>query len=148
MNKASQAQSKWSLLTPILLGLAFPALAAGYMGCKKNKPPPPLPSAAPAATPSAPLVLTPEDAGVDAPEDADADAKKVVGHYKPRSSLANCCAALSQNAQSAPNPLTKTYMLQAAGICSAMAAQGKSKNAAVGAIEGALKGAGLPSACR
>jgi hypothetical protein len=44
--------------------------------------------------------------------------------------------------------MTKTYMLQAAGICSAMAAQGKSKNAALGAIQGALKGAGLPSACR
>ncbi len=148
MKNASQPKSKWSLLTPIVLGLAFPAVAASYMGCKKDKPPPPLPSAAPAATPSAPLVLTPEDAAADAPADADADAPKKVGHYVPKSSLANCCAALSQNAQSAPNPLTKTYMLQAAGICSAMAAQGKSKNAAIGAITGALKGAGLPAACR
>jgi len=148
MKNASQPTTKWSLLTPIILGLALPAVASTYMGCKKDKPPPPLPAAPSETAPPKQLVLTPEDAGEDAAADADADAKKVTGHYKPKSSLANCCAALSQNAQSAPDPMTKTYMLQAAGICSAMATQGKSKNAALGAIQGALKGAGLPSACR
>ncbi len=144
MNQASPSSSKW--LLPIVLGLAVPVLS--FAGCKKDKPPPPLPAPPSATAPAKTLELAPEDAGADAPQDADADAKKKsTGVYHP-SSLANCCAALSQNAQSAPDPMTKTYMLQAAGICSAMAAQGKSQSAAVGAITAALKGAGLPAACK
>jgi hypothetical protein len=90
-------------------------------------------------------VLEVEDAGEDV-EDADADAKKL-GPYKPAASLKACCAALSQNAASAPPP-TNMYMLQAAAACNAAVAQGKDKASVVGIVSGALKGAGMPAACR
>jgi hypothetical protein len=144
MKKASESVTR-TLLAPIALGLMLPATVLGYAGCKKDEPPPPLPSAAPANTPSAPLVLEVEDAGEDV-EDADADAKPT-GPYKPAASLKACCAALQQNAASAPPP-TNMYMLQAAAVCNAAAAQGKDKASAAGIISGALKGAGMPAACR
>jgi hypothetical protein len=124
--------------------LALAGLSA--TGCKKDEPPPPLPSAQPVTTAPAPLQLKPEDAGVKPP--ADAGAKKVVhgggGHA---GGLGPCCAALSQNANLAPEP-TKTYMLQAAAMCSALAAQGRDKAAVGGILLGALRGAGMPASCR
>ncbi len=133
-----------STVLPIALGFIVPAALVG--GCKKEEePPPPLPSAEPASTPAPPLELTPEDAG---PEDADADAaKKPTGPYKPAASLSACCAALMQNSKSAPPP-SNMYMMQAAGVCQALVSQGKDKASIVAAISGALKGAGMPAACR
>jgi hypothetical protein len=61
--------------------------------------------------------------------------------------LTKCCTALQQNAQSAP-PQNQQAMLAAAGICNALAAQGKEKNSIVAAIQGALRGAAMPAACR
>jgi hypothetical protein len=125
------------LLKPIAVGLVVSLAAVGY-GCKKDEPPPPLPSAAPAPspTPTAALELEPEDAGiVDAADDADA-AKKG-GGGNPAGLLA-CCKALEQNAASAPEP-NKTYMLQAAAGCKVAAAAGQT-----GAVQAALRGAGLP----
>ncbi len=142
-----KAHAKWSLLTPIALGLMIPILGTTYLGCKKDEPPPPLPSAAPASTPSAPLQLAPEEPIVDAGTDEGA-AKKPTGPYKPAASLSACCGALSQNAASAPDPMTKGYMLQAAGVCSALVAAGKDKTSVIAAVQGALKGAGMPAACR
>src|SRR6185295_16087296 len=109
-------------------------------GCKKDEPPPPLPSAAPVATAPAPLQLKPEDAGVKAPP-PDAGKKKT-GKGGGGGGLGPCCAALQQNAASAPPP-TNGYMLQAASICQAMNAQGAGKQA-MGAIITALRGAGMP----
>ena len=134
-------------LAPIGLGLLAPVLLTAYMGCKKDEPPPPLPSAAPEETAAAPLELEPEDAG---PEDADADAdkpKKGGKGVRRKGGLAACCSALKQNAANAPPP-TNLYLMQAAAICSSLNAQGKDKASAAGSIAGALKGAGLPAACR
>jgi hypothetical protein len=144
MNKAADSVTR-TLLAPIALGLMLPLGVSVYSGCKKDEPPPPLPSAAPAATPSAPLVLEVEDAGDDGDGDADADAK--VGKYVPAASLKACCAALAQNAASAPPP-TNMYMMQAAAACNAAVAQGKDKASVTGIVSGALKGAGMPGACR
>ncbi|MEZ4226932.1 MAG: hypothetical protein R3B13_38680 [Polyangiaceae bacterium] len=134
-----------SLLAPVGLGLMLSASSVIYTGCKKDEPPPPLPSSEPAAAPSAPLQLAIEDAGPEA--DADADAAKPKGPYKPAASLKACCAALAQNAASAPPP-TNMYMLQAAAACNAAVAQGKDKGSVVAVVQGALKGAGMPAACR
>jgi len=122
MTKASEPVTR-TLLAPISLGLMLPLGVALYSGCKKEEPPPPLPSAAPAATPSAPLVLAVEDAG-ELPDvaDADADAKKVGGGSA--ASMKKCCAAVAQNAESAPEP-TKTYMKQLAAACMAAAGSGQ-----------------------
>jgi hypothetical protein len=121
------------------------ASALSLPGCKKDEPPPPLPvEPAPIATAEAPLELKPEDAG--APP-KPATPAKTGGTASSSGSLQNCCAALTQNAASAPEP-TRTYMIQAAAMCSAAAAQGKDKASITGVITGALKGAGLPVACK
>jgi hypothetical protein len=133
----------------IAIGALLPLAAFSAPGCKKDEPPPPLPSAAPAPAPAAPVVLAPEDAGPDV-EDAGedvVDAGKKVGKGTGSGGLARCCAALQQNAASAPPP-TNTYMLQAAAVCNAAVAAGKDKNSVVGALSGAVRGAGLPAACR
>jgi hypothetical protein len=142
MSQASKVAS--SVLGPVLLGLFVSSLAAGYMGCKKDEPPPPLPSAAPAAvpTPTAPLELAPEEVPV---ASASASVKKPTGGA-PAQSFAKCCAALTQNAASAPEP-NKTYLLQAAGACNSAVAAGKGGTSIVGAIQGLLRGVGMPSAC-
>ncbi|HKO53961.1 MAG TPA: acyltransferase [Polyangiaceae bacterium] len=142
MSQASKVAS--SVLGPVLLGLLVSSLAAGYMGCKKDEPPPPLPSAAPAAvpTPTAPLELAPEELPV---ASASASVKKPTGGA-PAQSFAKCCAALTQNAASAPEP-TKTSLTQAAGMCNSLVAAGKSGPGVVSAIQGLLRGVGMPSAC-
>jgi len=114
-------------------------------GCKKDEPPPPLPSAAPVATAPAPLQLRPEDAGVTPPLPVDAG-KKVAGHGTGGGGLGPCCAALQQNAASAPPP-NNGYMLQAAAMCEALNKQGAGRQA-IGSLLGLLRGAGLPAACK
>ena len=145
MQQASRPLTR--VLAPIGAVLLIP-LAVGYpiAGCKKDEPPPPLPSAAPAAapTPEAPLELAPEDPGpIDAGEDAG---KKRVGGGGGQS-LAKCCQALLQNAESAPEP-NKTYMKQAGAMCQAMAGSGQGQASILAAISGALRGAGMPAACK
>jgi hypothetical protein len=143
MNQAPRSAFR-TIVLPVTLGVVAPL--ALLWGCKKEEePPPPLPSAAPASTPAPPLELTPEDAGKG---DADADAAKPkTGTGKPGASLSACCSALMQNSKSAPPP-QNMYMMQAAGVCQALVAQGKEKASIVGAVSGALKGAGMPAACR
>ena len=142
MSQASKVAS--SVFGPVLLGLVVSSLATGYMGCKKDEPPPPLPSAAPAAvpTPTAPVELVPEEVPV---ASASASVKKP-GGGAPAQSFAKCCSALTQNAASAPEP-TKTTLTQAAGMCNSLVAAGKSGPGVVSAIQGALRGIGMPSAC-
>ena len=134
MNKGSIA-SFWR-------GAALTLLLGSAIGCKKDEPPPPLPEPKPVETAEAPLELKPEDAG---PPVQEKVAPKPTAR-KP-SGLAQCCAALRQNAASAPEP-TKGYMLYAAGACDLAAAQGKDKASAVSVIANALKGAGLPADCK
>ena len=121
---------------------AFAVILASAAGCKKDEPPPPLPEPKPVETAEAPLELKPEDAG---PPVQEKVAPKT-GVRKP-SGLAQCCAALKQNAANAPEP-TKTYMGYAAQACDLAAAQGRDKQSAVGQIQSALKGAGLPADCK
>jgi hypothetical protein len=144
MLQASKVAS--SVFGPVLLGVVVSLLAIGYVGCKKDEPPPPLPSAPPAAapTPTAPLELAPEEPVASAaPVDS---AKKPTGVAVPAQSFAKCCAALTQNAASAPEP-TKTSLTTAAGICNSMVAAGKSGPGIVSAFQGLLRGVGMPSAC-
>lgn len=120
--------------------LALAALAA--VGCTHDEPPPPLPSPQPTAVPTpAPVVIQVEDAGVTpAPS---ATAKK---GSAPAQSFAKCCSALLQNATLAPEP-NKTYFNAAANLCSSMVAAGKSGPSIVSAVQGVLRGAGMPAAC-
>jgi hypothetical protein len=138
---------RFSLLTPVGLGVVLSALVGAYTGCKKDEPPPPLPSAAPTPPPppQEPLALVPEDAAVpvDAGEDADAG-KKGGGSGQ---SLAKCCAALASNAALAPSP-NKEYLTAAAQACSIAVGAGQSNQAVLAAVSGALKGAGMPASCK
>jgi hypothetical protein len=137
---------RFSPLTPVTVGLILAATIGGYTGCKKDEPPPPMPSAAPAPTPTPtePLQLVPETPIVDAgAEDADAGKKTGGGGQ----SLAKCCAALASNAALAPEP-NKSYMLAAAQACSVAVGAGASNAAVLAAVQGALKGAGMPGSCK
>ncbi len=123
-------------LTSMLVGLSF-------TGCKKDEPPPPLPSAAPqAAPPPQPVELQPIAEA--APDAGAAPAVKAAGGGAKPVSLSACCAALEQNAANAPEP-NATYMKQAAAFCKA---QGGANPAIVNVIAGMLKGAGLPASCK
>ena len=142
MVQASKVAS--SVFGPVLLGVVVSLLSTGYLGCKKDEPPPPLPSAAPAVTaaPAAPLELAPEVPIASATPSATV---KATGGA-PAQSFAKCCAALTQNAASAPEP-TKTSLTTAAGICNSLVAAGKSGPGVVSAFQGLLRGVGMPSAC-
>lgn len=144
MLQASKVAS-W-VFGPAVIGLLISASAASVVGCKKDEPPPPLPTAAPTttATPTAPLVLAPE---VPVASAAPVDSAKKVGGTGVATSFANCCKALSQNAASAPEP-TKTTMTQAAAMCNSMVSAGAGGPTVVTAIQGLLRGVGMPSACR
>jgi hypothetical protein len=146
MKNASHSVTR-TWIAPLCLGLTLPLSMVLYAGCKKDEPPPPLPSAAPATTPSAPVELAVEDAGPDVEDaaDADADAKKGVG--VPTSSMKACCNALAQNAASAPPP-SNMYMQAAAAACQTAVAQSKDKSTISGIVSGMLKGAQMPAACR
>ena len=141
----SQRMSASQMLKPIAVGLLVALTGVGYLGCKKDEPPPPLPSPttpSAAPTPQAPLELVPEDAGV---EDAAPDAgKKVTGGG---SSMKACCNALAQNAKSAPPP-NDQYMNAAALACNAAVGAGQSQAAITAAIQAALRGAGMPPGCK
>ena len=116
----------------------------GAQGCKKDEPPPPLPSASPVTTPpppTAPIELAPEEP-LAIPSASASAAPVKTGSSGP--SLANCCKALSQNAESAPEP-NKTYMVQAAAICQAAVATGSAD--ALRRIS-SLLGGSTPLACK
>ncbi len=136
-------------MTRTTLGLAasLSALLAAVLvtGCKKDEPPPPLPSAAPVAAPPAPLQLKPEDSGVK-PMPVDSGIKKPKAGGGSAGGLGPCCKALQQNANSAPEP-TRTYMIQAAAACQLLAGQGQGKGALAPVIA-ALRGAGMPASCK
>jgi hypothetical protein len=113
------------------------------VGCEKEEPPPPLPSAAPAPTPAPQTELKVEEEALPAPSAAPS-AAKTGGSGKPAQSLKNCCAALHQNAKSAPPP-NNGYLETAASLCDGAVAAGSAMP--VAALQAAAKGAGLPSSC-
>jgi len=129
------------------------ALALAVQGCKNDEDAtPPVPSAAPTPTPTPsaapPVVLkTEDDAGVDAADDAaDAsDAAKVTGTGDP-TGIRKCCAALRQNANSAPLD-QKGSLLSAAAMCDGLVNSPQGKQALV-AVRGLLKGASMPASCQ
>jgi len=138
MKNASKSITR-TLLFPIGLGLLLPVMVTSWQGCKKDEPPPPLPSATAPATTSAPveLALQVEDAAIPDAHDA-ADAKKLgVGGARP-GGLKKCCQAIKQNAANAPMP-TKAYLDNLAASCFALAGQGASSFPA---------GAGYSPACK
>ena len=118
-------------------------VSLSFTGCKKDEPPPPLPSAAPqAAPPPQPVELQPIAEA--APDAAVAPTVRATGGGAKPVSLSACCAALAQNAANAPEP-NATYMKQAADFCKA---QGGANPAIINIIAGMLKGAGLPASCK
>ena len=150
--KGSSNGRRYLPMKRTILGLLAPlsvvVTSVLVTACKKDEPPPPLPTAQPVAAAPVPLQLKPEDAGVKLPPADSGVKKKAVGHGGGSAGgLSACCAALQQNAMSAPPP-TNAYMLQAAALCSALAAQGRDKAAVGGMLLGALKGAGMPTQCR
>ena len=118
------------------------ALAPFTVGCEKEEAPPPLPSTAPAPAPAPQTELKVEEEPL--PEPSAAPSVKTGGTGKPASSLKNCCAALHQNAKSAPPP-NNGYLETAAAICDGAVAAGSALP--IGAMQAAAKGAGLPSSC-
>lgn len=135
-------------LLPVLV------LSASQSGCGKkddeevkpiaSAPPPPPPA------PTAPAVVTPEeDAGPDAAPDADASDGRVVtgtGTGVASQSIAKCCAALQQNANSAPLEQKGAYQAAASaclGLKSTPVAQ-----QAFAQLRSFLAGAKMPGACQ
>jgi hypothetical protein len=139
---------RFSLLTPVGAGLIWMTLAGCFTGCKKEEPPPPMPSAAPAPTPTPtePLTLVPEAPVVDAGPEVP-DAGKHVGTGGGGTALAKCCASLASNAALAPSP-NKEYLQAAAQACSIAVGAGASNAAVLSAVQGALRGAGMPTSCK
>jgi hypothetical protein len=137
MKNASKSVTR-TLLFPIGLGLVLPVMVTSCQGCKKDEPPPPLPSAtAPVtAAPPATLTMAPEDAGMDAADAADA--KKPIGKGGSPGGLSKCCQAIKQNAANAPMP-TKAYLENLAATCFAAAKGGSVSFPA---------GAGYSAACK
>jgi len=130
------------------------ALLALQGGCTKKETEDTTPSATappeppPAPTPTAPAVIVPEeDAGADAADDADADAgKKVVTGGGSYSTISKCCAALRQNANSAP-PEQKGAYMAAASACEGLKNTPVAQQA-FSQIRSFLMGAKMPGACQ
>jgi hypothetical protein len=145
---------KSTRLITVLGALAFPlAVAVVSNGCsnKEEDAPPPVaaPIPAPVASPAPVATIMPEeDAGADAAADAadDADAgKKVVGTGD-ATGVKKCCAALAQNANSAP-PEQKGAYLAAAAACNGMISSPQGRQA-LASLRGLLLGAQMPAACK
>jgi hypothetical protein len=141
------------LITALCAAIMPFALALAAQGCsnKDDETPPAQPSAAPtpAPTPSAPTVLkTEDDAGVPAADDAGADADaapKATGGGDPTGVKA-CCAALRQNAKSAPLD-QQGSLLSAAAMCDGLVNNPQGRQA-LSAVRGLLKGANMPASCQ
>jgi hypothetical protein len=132
-------------LASLVVTLALPLTSISFVSCKKDEPPPPLPSAAPASEPPPPIALEPV---VTAEPDAGTAGAKPSGRGgKPSGNLKACCNALAQNAANAPEP-NATYMKQAAATCGVLAEQGKETGSAVAVLAGILRGAGMPASCK
>ena len=106
--------------------------------------PPPAPSPAPTPTPAV-VVMPEEDAGAPAPS-ATASAKAPASGGGSAATIAKCCAALSQNANSAP-PDQKAAYMTAATVCNGLKGTPVAQQA-FAQIRSFLAGAKMPSACQ
>lgn len=127
-------------LFTVLGALTFPlAVALVSNGCKKEEeepPPVPAPTAVtPAPTPTPTTQIVPE-------EDAG---KKPVATGDP-SGIRKCCAALRQNAKSAP-PEQQGGYLAAASACDGLANSPQGRQA-LSTLRGLLLGAQMPASCQ
>jgi hypothetical protein len=153
----SRNRDIWGRMKPtryfmIAFAAVFPVLTlAAQSGCGSKKdddapaastpPPPPPPTA------TAPATVTPEepDAGADA-DAGDADAAKPPSGGGSYASIAKCCAALSQNVNSAP-PEQKMYYMAAAQACQGMKNTPVAHQAFAN-LRSFLQGAKMPAACQ
>jgi hypothetical protein len=139
----------------VVFAAMFPVLAlAATNGCGNKKdddtpptasaPPPPPP---PPATASAPAVVMPEepDAGADAGDAGDSGPPKTGGGGS-FGQISKCCAALRQNAKSAPPEQAPSYMM-AAQACEGLK-NTPAANVAFSQIRSFLAGAKMPGACQ
>jgi hypothetical protein len=134
-----------SVVAIIACGFLVPALVTSA-GCKKDEPPPPLPSAPPAASTPAAAPQTLELAPEPVPSES-AEPKKPTGTGGPAISLKKCCDALAQNSKSAPPP-NDTLMLQASQACNVAVAAGAASPQVLAAVRAAMGGASLPPGCQ
>jgi hypothetical protein len=140
-------------VTVVLAALVPVMILSLGNGCTCNKkddddkPAPSATVAPPAPTPTAPVAVVPEeDAG--APVDAGIDAAKPrvgPGGGGAPGSIAKCCAALQQNANSAPME-QKGYYMAAASACNGLR-NTPSAQQAFGQLRAFLAGAKMPGAC-
>lgn len=142
---------KSTRLFAVLGALAFPLVVVVSNGCKDKEEdvPPPVASVAPAPAPTPTPVATimpEEDAGVDAAPDAEADAGKKVTGTGDSTGIKKCCAALAQNANSAP-PEQKGGYLAAAAACNGLVSSPQGRQA-LASLRGLLLGAQMPAACK
>lgn len=142
---------KVTRIVPVLFALSFPfgvLLVANGCGNKDTEGTtgaPPAPTPAPTPTPTMTMVPE-EDAGSDADSgDADADAPKTGGGGD-ATGIRACCAALAQNAASAPLDQKPGY-LQAAAVCNGLVNSPQGRGALV-QLRGMLRGANMPSSCK
>jgi hypothetical protein len=139
-------------VTVVLAALVPVMILSLGNGCtcnKKDDDDKPAPSASappPAPTPTTPVAVVPEeDAGA---PDAAADAGKPPvgpGGGGAYGSIAKCCAALQQNANSAPME-QKGYYMAAASACNGLR-NTPSAQQAFGQLRAFLAGAKMPGAC-
>jgi hypothetical protein len=134
-----------SVVAIIACGFLVPALVTSA-GCKKDEPPPPLPSAPPTASTPAAAPPTLELAPEPVPSES-AEPKKPTGTGVPGSSLKKCCDALAQNSKNAPPP-NNTLMLQASQACNIAVAAGAASPQVLAAVRAAMGGAALPAGCQ
>ena len=145
---------KVTRIVSVVVALGFPFMLAavtnGCSGCGDKETDAATsatvaPAPTPTPTPTPTVTMTPEeDAGVDAAEDADADAPKVTGGDA--TGIRACCAALAQNANSAPLDQKPAY-LQAAAVCQGLVNSPQGRQALV-QLRGILRGANMPSSCK
>lgn len=141
-----------TIVTAAFLPLALLVFGQGCSSCKKDTDDDLKPTSSatppPAPTPVAPATVTPEepiDAGSDA-GDGGVDAGKPKGPGGGSGSIAACCAALQQNANSAPMD-QKPYYLAAAQACQGMR-NTPSAQQAFAQLRMFLAGAKMPGACK
>lgn len=143
IQRTRYASVAFAALLPVLV------LSAAQSGCgKKDDETPPVATVAPAPTPTPVVTAAPmipeEDAGPDV-VDAAPDVKVVTGGGS-FATISKCCAALSQNAASAP-PEQKGSYLAAAAACQGLKNTPVAQQA-FSQIRSFLIGAKMPGACQ
>jgi hypothetical protein len=147
MKRARSVTAVFATLLPVVLL----TLGNGCSGCKHEDDDKPAASASappPAPTPVTPATVTVEepDAGSDAGDAGDGGPKPLGGPSNASGSIAKCCAALQQNANSAPLD-QKAYYMMAASQCNGMK-NTPSAQQAFGQLRAYLQGAKMPGACK